>query len=97
MKQGLLCTEVYKIYSNISLSHIYAINTGKTWFDENESYPLNNRKGKSILNNNQKENIKKDFKKLVNLIGKMESYKQLAKKYNCSSRTVSRIVNEGED
>lgn len=95
LKQNIPPLEIYKKYNidNISLANIYSINIGKTWKDPQEEYPLCSKKMNKKFTIQEADIIKIEFQKIAKEKGKMKSYEFLAKKYNCSSRTISRIIN----
>lgn len=95
LKQGLPPFKVFQQYNEVSMDMIYSINQGKTWKEENETYPLNKKQG-SIFSKEDKENIYQEFLLSSKNIGKMKSYDNLSKKYNCSAHTIMRIIKQHE-
>lgn len=92
--KGKKPVDIAKIFPNIKIDTIYSINEGKSWRDDNFTYPLNKLKGNYKYNSEVLENIKTEFNFLVQDFGKMKSYNILAEKYNYSIRSIMRIVNE---
>lgn len=94
LKEGKRPKEVFQLCPQISIDSIYAINLGKSWRDENESYPLNNKQHKRAFNDEEKIKIKELFEKDCKNYSKMYLYKVYAKKYNCSERTIMNAIKD---
>lgn len=92
LKEGKTYNEIFSAYPEVNKSSIYSINLGKSWKDENETYPLNNKFKNSKFTIEQQENIVNEFLQNYKNFGKMYIYELLAKKYNCSMRTIMNIV-----
>lgn len=84
LKQGVSATELVQKY-NASLEAISAINNGYNWRDDNETYPLSRLNG---LRHYTSEEILDMREARAN----GASVKELAKKYNTYTSTISQIV-----
>lgn len=96
LKQGLSCYEVIELFPKINKSIIYSINSGSSWYDENEKYPLNNKKQNSLFNLTQIQEILNKYTVYQKKLGKMKSYDLLAEEYNCSPYTIMRLIKKND-
>lgn len=87
LKQKYLFKDIMEL-TGVSIPHISEINTGKRWFDKNETYPLNDQTcGRKLT--------KEQVLEVIEKIKKNYTFQQIGIEFNVSETTIKKI-NDGK-
>lgn len=85
LKNDMKAKDIIEIIPKATVGMISAIKRGESWYDENETYPLNSRYGDGKFNSEEVLEIRKKFSEGMTI-------KELAKEYLVNYNIISKLV-----
>lgn len=85
LKEHWSTAQIQTLIPEATSGMVSAINFGRTWFDENESYPLSIDNGHRLWSDEEAMKIKQEY-------ANGETIADLSRKYQCAKETISNLV-----